>query len=372
MPTIARQLLEKKWVGPEREVRVKKTITKIASAASRTMREYYYSIVPDRESINKIERFPGELSIEPINICNANCIFCGYQYQKRRKQRMTDAILRKSISDYVDMGGGNLYWTVVVGDPLLDSECVERIEYVRSFPCVKKIETFTNCINLHRIGAKRLLTSGLSKITVSTTGFDANMYQRIFRNGYYAQMKNNLMDLLRTNERLDKPVRIAVELRLDGPVENMSESAEFREVIELADSVDTNYYYDNWSGRIGPKDLTGNMRLRPHWAVFMKKRIPCARLWMGIGVLVDGKVTACSCRDLDGDSDLILGNINTMSLREAYSSQYLCKLRYNWFEGRGVPNICLDCTFYVPYTYMMLSEVKKDHFRDIHREVYVL
>ncbi|MFH0959946.1 MAG: radical SAM/SPASM domain-containing protein [Pseudomonadota bacterium] len=341
---------------------MKRTIGKIASAAARTTREYYYSILPDRELIRKIEQFPGELSIEPINICNANCIFCAYQYQERPRQRMSDNIFKQVITNYADMNGGNLHWTVVVGDPLLDPECVERIQYARSFSCIRRIETVTNCINLHRVGAERLLRSGLDVITVSTTGFDVDMYQRIYRNGHYEQMKENLLTLLRRNVALGRPVRVAIELRIDRPVEHIQNSSDFREVIKLADSVDANYYFDSWSGKIKPNDLTGNMKIRPNVYVLMKKRIPCAQLWIGIGVLVDGTVTACSCRDLNGDSDLVLGKINETSLRGLCHSERLRKLRNNWFRGEGIPEICSDCTFYYPYTYLMLPDFKKKHF----------
>lgn len=347
---------------------MRRGIAKIGSVASRTTRQFYYSTFPDRELISGIEQSPGELSIEPINICNANCIFCGYQYQERARQRMSEEIFIRAIGDYADMNGGNLYWTVVVGDPLLDTDCVERIRYSRSFSCIKRIETITNGINLHRIGVEKLLTSGLNVITFSTTGFDAAMYQRIYRNGKYEQMKENLLTLLRTNRALGRPVRIAIELRIDGPVENILNSSGFQEVIELADSVDSNYYFDNWCGKVKARDLTGNMKLRRNGFLAIKKRIPCGQLWVGAGVLVDGTVTACSCRDLNGDSDLVLGKIDQTPLRELYHSESLRKLRDNWFAGEGMPKICSDCTFYYPYTYLMLAEFRKRHFSDVHRE----
>jgi len=334
-------------------------INKAARRALRMARQYYYSFFPDAELMSILTRSPGALVLETVNTCNANCIFCAYQYQERPKTTMSDATFEKAISDYVNMGGGDLALIVVVGDPLLDPKFVRRVRWARAHPCIRNIETITNCISLHKFGAKNLLTSGLTAITVSTTGFDAEMYQRIYRSKLYRRMKQNLLDLLRTNHELGRPVKILIGLRIDRPVEEVLNNPEFKEVIELTDSIDANAYFDSWSGRIKPEDLTGNMKLRPNALMFMKKRTPCAQLWSGVGVLVDGTVTACACRDLNGDSDLVLGNINKSSLPDLYHSEYVKKLRGDWFDGRNIPNICRDCTHYNPYTSLMTIESKR-------------
>lgn len=241
----------------------------------------------------------------------------------------------------------------------MDPKFVERVSYVRSFSCIKNISTVTNCLNLHKIGARNILSSGLNEIGVSMTGFSAEMYRRIYRSERYEQMKKNVLDLLRTNNELGKPVRISIGLRIDKPMKEVLNYPDFKEVIDLADSVEANYYYDSWSGRIKSEDLTGNMKIRPAIFHYMKKKNPCSMMYSGAGVLVDGTVTVCPCRDLNGDSDLVIGNINESSLPDIYYSKNLEELRDNWFKGKNIPNICRDCSHYNPYTYMMLKEVRK-------------
>lgn len=331
---------------------------KVRNKISILGRQYYYSFFPDVQFLKEMEKLK-TLNIETINICNANCIFCGYQYMERKKQPINDDTFKKAISDFVMIGGGGLSLTVVAGDPLLDPKFVERVLYARSFPCIKRIITVTNCINLHKVGAKTLLKSGLDEISISMTCFDAQMYRRIFRSNRYEQMKQNVLDLLRTNNELGRPVRISVGLRLDKPTEEVFNHPGFNEIIELADSVDANYYYDNWCGRIKSEDLSGNMKIRPRIFHFMKKRNPCSMMYSTVGVLVDGTVTVCPCRDLNGDSDLVIGNINRSSLHDIYYSKQPEKLRNDWLEGKYIPNICRDCTHYNPYTYMMLSEIRR-------------
>jgi len=130
---------------------------KIKNKISILVRQYYYSIFPDVQFFKEMKKLRA-LTIETVNICNANCIFCGYQYMKRKKQLMGDETFKKAIGDFV-MIGGDLHLTVVVGDPLLDPKFVERISYARSFSCIKNISTITNCLNLHKIGAKVTLQS---------------------------------------------------------------------------------------------------------------------------------------------------------------------------------------------------------------------
>jgi radical SAM protein with 4Fe4S-binding SPASM domain len=213
---------------------------------------------------------------------------------------------------------------------------------------------------LHNVGSRDLLTSGIDEIGISTTVFEPDMYRTIFRNNMYEQMKQNVLDLLRTNDELGRPVKISVGLRINKPIDEVLDSGGFNEVVTLADSVDANYYFDSWCGRIRPEDLTGNMKIRPlAMSHLMIKKNPCSMMYSGIGVLADGTVSACPCRDLDADSDLCIGNINNSSLHELYYSERLDALRKEWLAGAYIPDICRECTHYNPYTYQMLSEIKK-------------
>ena len=86
-----------------------------------------------------LEKFLG-LTIETINICNANCTFCAYQYQTRDTGTMSLELYKKIILQYAaDIGGGDLNLTPTVGEPLADKFIIERIKFARSFKEIKKI-----------------------------------------------------------------------------------------------------------------------------------------------------------------------------------------------------------------------------------------
>ncbi len=321
---------------------------KATGKASELLRDHFRALFPDHALLERLER-SHELSIEVTNICNANCTFCAYQYQERPRRMMDDETFRKALEGFVALGGSRLGIGCLVGDPLLDPHFLERVRLARSYSCVTEVVTTTNCIHLDKVGARALLASGLTSIVISTTGFDEEMYRRLYRSSHYARMKRNLLELLRTNHEMGRPANIHIGLRIDRPAREVLANPEFQEARTLADGVSWNTYFDSWSGRIRPEDLSGNMKVRPNWYRLIKHRLPCRQLWLGTMVLVDGTVTACGCRDLNGDSDLVLGNIHETPLPQLLRSAQFSKLKQDWQTGRYVPNICRDCSHYQPY-----------------------
>ena len=239
----------------------------------------------------------------------------------------------------------------------MDPYILDRIIYARSFQTVRDISIITNCINLDKIGAKKLLTSGINEISISTSGFDLKIYEQIYRSGKGELMKSNLISLLRANSELGYPCKINILLRTYLPLDALNDS-EFKDVIKYAESVDSNHYWDDWGGRIKQDELPKGMNIRPNRLVFMKKKSPCSMLYGGITVLSNGTVTLCGCRDLNGDSDLVVGNIIKDNLANLYNSQLLSKIRNDWIMKMMIPDICRDCKHYTPVTNKMLKEVR--------------
>ena len=338
-------------------------LNKILFGLSTGLRESYYSLFPDQGLLEKLENQLFFLTVQTCNICNANCTFCGYQYMEQKKQIMTDDVFKKAVHDFLNAGGTRILLSGAVGDPLMDPKIIERIKLCRSYPGIKSIEMVTNCINLDNVGVRSLLTSGMTEIYVSTTGFDQAMHQRIYRSNYYEKAKENILAILRENKALGRPVKIIICLRVDKPINYIFNLPGFEEVRKLTDSVSYNYYFDDWSGRIKAADLTGNMRLRPKSLLFFKNNNPCSLLYDRVAILPNGDISLCGCRELNGDSELIIGNINRLSLTEAYCSMYSKQIRKKWLTNKIIPDICRDCTNYSPRQFLMLSENRR-LFRD--------
>ncbi|MBI3695946.1 MAG: SPASM domain-containing protein [Acidobacteria bacterium] len=252
---------------------------------------------------------PPLLGIETTNICNADCVFCAYQYMERPKIIMDFDLYKKVIQDYAQCGGRNVGLAATVGDPLLDPRLLDRIAYGKS-QGMQGFGFFTNGILLHKFDLHTLLTSGLGALHISLAGFDRETYHRTYRVDIYHRVIENVIRLRRLRAA-GLPVEFAMR-------------------------------YDNWSGKIKPDDLLGAMRMRP----VPRKKQPCSMLWFGATVHADGVFTVCGCRDLDGTSELALGNLKQHSLAELWTSERLQRIRRE-FTTR-LPDICVDCAQYSP------------------------
>jgi len=296
--------------------------------------------------IPSLEKKIRTLTLETTNICNANCVFCAYQYQERPKGIMSMDLFKKVIDEYESCGGGNIGLTPTVGDPLVDTHIVERIQYARSKKHIQTIGMYTNMISLRKVGVEALIKSGLSDLIVSMSGFDSDMYKRVYRSDAYNQVVENIKVFMGVNKSLGNPVNFKIAMRVDRPLHEVFSSPTLQEVMkEIGRSnIDVKFAYDNWGGLISKKDMSGNMKIRSSRS-FRKPRIsPCTELYSGLTVYWDGTVGACGCRDVNA-SKLVIGNANEEELMSIWRGEPLKRLR-NEFLTPAIKDICNTCSHY--------------------------
>ncbi|MFQ5964069.1 MAG: radical SAM protein [Candidatus Scalinduaceae bacterium] len=294
------------------------------------------------QNLQHIEVRPWNLHIEPTNICNAKCIFCAYKFQTRPKIVMSDAVYFKALDDYCSIGGGELRLHTCVGDPLLDPKLIERIKVARSRSEITKITTITNGINLDKVGIEGLLQSGITDINISTGPWDEKLYQSIYRSKEYHRVNQNVTQLLKINADTGRPVRIKISFRSNMSMKKTLELPDYQAIREYPHEIEFNTDFDTWLGEIGQKDLLDGMHIRP---LSILEKEPCYLLYDGPTVFADGKVGLCGCRDINAQSELIIGNILESHFLELWSSEATKRLRYRFAEG-DFPEICRKCTLY--------------------------
>jgi radical SAM protein with 4Fe4S-binding SPASM domain len=293
--------------------------------------------------VERLSQAMCNVNIETTNICNAKCIFCAYQYQTRATGVMDMGLFRKIIAEFVECGGGNLGFTPTVGEPLVDKYIIERIRYARRHPEIKAISMYSNMLTLHKLGAEALATSGLTSLTVSTSGFDKEMYERVYRSTRYEQMLANVIEFAEVNNRLGRPVNFTIDMRVDRPLHEVLSYPDHQKVVAAVgvENIGVKFRYDSWGGKIKQEELTGNMKLRrnlrPRWS-------PCTELFMGPMVYWDGRVGGCNCRDVDA-SELIVGNVRDQHLADIWFGPELQRLREE-FTTPKIKNLCKSCTHY--------------------------
>jgi MoaA/NifB/PqqE/SkfB family radical SAM enzyme len=314
--------------------------------------------------IDRLSRLMPGLAIETTNICNANCIFCAYQFQQRATGVMSMTLFRKVIDEYVQCGGGSIGLAPTVGDPFVDPHLIERIRYARSFAAITHIGVLSNMIALERIGIKALVQSGLSSLNVSMSGFDEEMYQRLYRSKMYKKVVQNVKAFAQANRESDEPIDFRVSLRVDRPLKEVVASYDYQDVANLigADHIDVKFRYDDWAGRISQDALSGNMKLRKHSMLRRPRISACSEMFSGPMIYWDGKVGACGCRDVNA-SELIIGDSNIMHIAEIWFGEEIRKLREQ-FLTPAVPDICKKCTHYQNIS-IVLRPDRKEYLENI-------
>ena len=299
-------------------------------------------LYPLGKTLDAMALRPFELHLELTNLCNADCVFCPYQFQGREVQFMPDGVFHKAVHDYVSAGGGSVGLTPIVGDALIDPRFLDRVRYLRSFPEIDRIWLTTNCILLDKFGVDQVLRSGITALNVSTAGFDEEMYRRVYRNASYQRMRKNVLELVERNSALGSPITITIALRPDRPLNAVMADPDFQPILAHKPQLDFTWSFTSANGRITRDILPAAMKLR----VVDARPEPCVNTYNGLMVLPDGTVMGCSCvAAMDALQDLGVGNVMNTPLAEIWSNAAMHKLRSS-FGTAALNRTCTSCDMY--------------------------
>ena len=91
-----------------------------------------------------------ELSVETTNVCLSKCVFCANHVMKRQREHLDMELFMKAVDQFVGMGGTELYFNTVIGDPLCDPYLLERARFVHQYPQIKSLGFVTNLQLFHK------------------------------------------------------------------------------------------------------------------------------------------------------------------------------------------------------------------------------
>jgi Iron-sulfur cluster-binding domain len=179
-------------------------------------------------------------------------------------------------------------------------------------------------------------------MTISTAGFEEEMYRRVYRNSSYQRMRRNVLQLLEKNQKRKKPIPITIGLRPDRPLDEVMQHPDFAPILAYKPTLDFTWSYTSANGRISREALPSTMKLR----VVSARPEPCVNIYNGPMVLPDGTVMACSCvAAMDAIADLGVGNVLNSHLLDIWTSPALKQLRASF----GTPHLnrtCAGCDMY--------------------------
>lgn len=303
--------------------------------------------VPQVIVLKMMENRYAHLGIEPTNICNANCTFCGYRFLKKSKSTMSLDLFKKTVDDYASQGGGALNFTPTVGDPLVDGKILEKISYARSVPQISSIFLYTNAILFDKFGYEQVLNSGVSRLAISTYMGSREGYKQYYGKDEYPRVVRNIIGILRTNKEAKTDVQVTLHLRCEGDESLWKNTDEYAQIAALINPSDITFLkeYDHWGGLIHEEDIPEGTVLQVPLSAQEKSKSPCFEMYRRIHVLANGDVGVCVCRDMEGEINI--GNVEHSTITELWQGDKIKEYRSNWTKGI-LPEVCVECTRYTP------------------------
>jgi MoaA/NifB/PqqE/SkfB family radical SAM enzyme len=280
-----------------------------------------------------------DVNIEPTNLCNADCVFCGYQFQERPHVAMETDLAAKIIAAAKQAGVTRLGLTPIVGEPLVHRKLEDIIRFARAEPNPLQVGLVTNGILLTPQRYRSLVEAGINAIDISMSYPDDEEYRRIYRSPKLKTVVANIEEILSTYVRTDCDITLALRT-------NRMKNWDAHPMIARARGkgwkVTRNLQFDDWSGRVSALLEAEGLVARPN----RPKILPCTMTNTGPHFLSDGRATACGCRDLDGKSELALSSADLISdMRDVYEAGAVNVLRQRFRDGRA-PEICVSCRHY--------------------------
>lgn len=291
---------------------------------------------------------PNAIYIEPTNICDANCIFCAYQFYGAKKGCLNIETLKKILNEAKEIGVKNINLTPFAGEILVDNNILGKINLIKEYK-FDKVGTYTNLLNLHNIDTKKFLNSGLTELHISSAPLKKDLYEKIYRVNKYDIFLKNLIHLLKVFNNSNRKTIKNIYLEFRSPLT-------FHECINLPDyilhvkeliteniNVSSMNVFDSWMGAIKETDLINGMNIaKPNG----KKIIPCSRLNI-VQILSNGDIRVCGCRfNNKSKKDVFyVGNISKVSIKNAYNSNTVYKIKKGFITHDPVIE-CQKCSWY--------------------------
>lgn len=305
------------------------------------------------ERINDFYKYPIMCGIGSINICNLNCVMCSMFSRDLQGNIKNNYFAKKQelewdlIKDFIDFLGEGVkegylptITFIAAGETLADPRLAEFVAYGRQ-KGIHLISIFTNGLLLDKY-YKKLLDSGLNRITISIDGASAETYRKI-RGADLEKVENNVKLCAQyARELLAKGADVELGLNCVLVNENVEKEqqlylqkwATYRDIIKVIRFTDCGWYDEN-----------GN----PIGEEFdINKAVICNMPWRALNIDPYGNFsTCCNMRDSAFLRDATsIGNAHNINPKQAWNSKETAELRKQNLnlEFNSKYKICIKCT----------------------------
>ena len=278
-------------------------------------------------------------------------------------------VYRKIIDDYGPRGGVLTFGTF--GEPLMDKHIKERIEYLRRYPEIHKIEVLTNGFFLNDNVIPVMLDNGVG-VDISLDELDKKTFEDVKKMSFDV-VRRNIVTFLELNSQAAHPVPVNIRIKTMKTVEETMRQELFKIITShdcsvVLNSIDDNII-SNWAGKLDKESFLQEYEIpKTSKTQFTHKRFnqtniaPCTQLWKWMVVYWDGSVVLC-CADMF--SQTIVGDLKSDSISEIWNGSKMKNFR-NQMVGRKrfeVP-LCQDCDIHLSWHNLKEYYNKDGNFRE--------
>ena len=300
-----------------------------------------------------LEEWPGALLIDTTNRCNAKCVWCPNP-DLTNVGAMDMVLYRKIIDNYGQRGGVLTFGTF--GEPLMDKHIKARIEYLKRYPKIHKIELLTNAFFLNENIIPVILENGVG-VDISLDELDKKTFEDVKKMSFDV-VRDNIVTFLEMNSQAKQSVPVNIRIKTMKTVEETMKQELFKIITSYDCSVVMNTIDDNiisnWAGKLDKESFFQEHKIfKTSKTQFTHKRFnqtniaPCTQLWKWMVIYWDGSVVLC-CADMF--SQTIVGDLKSNSISEIWNGPNMKSYR-NQMVGRKrfeVP-LCQDCDIHLSW-----------------------
>jgi len=212
------------------------------------------------------------------------------------------------------------------GEPLIHPLLPEMVKIAKKYAKILEVQINTNGQLLTPDKSRLLTKAGIDRIIISIDGTTKETYEKIRIGGSWERLIVNLQNL-----RYLEP-RPLIRIQTCDMPQNHNEIKDFKDFWKFyADEVVVHQSFDP----LKKKDAT----------LKRKKKKRCPQLWQRLVVAWNGDIHPCC---VDWNSRGILGNINDISLKDAWTSSKEKYLRFlNINKIAGITEPCQSCDNYL-------------------------
>ncbi len=277
--------------------------------------------------------FPNRITVELTNDCNVSCTFCNRQKIKMKIGYMEDELFYKIIDEAAEKLPVKLV-PFFRGEPLMHPHITELIRYAKS-KGIGPVQMASNALLLDEEMQDRLIEAGIDYISFSLDTTDPAIYR-------CSRLKGDLQTSEKNVEQFGLKCRERKRRGLFAPTLQVS-------TIDMEEYKPTQAaFIEKWKNYVDvvrvyeqhdEKGRFANIEVAEKLNIFDARK-PCRKVFTDMIIYYDGSLALCN---YDWDEKRKLGNLNEMSIEEAWHSDEYEKIRQKHLCGAFGDEICQEC-----------------------------